>query len=90
MVIEMIHESRFRCRDLQQITAILTLFFILFLNAPGVDGEEEDAREVLIGNELRDIEMDEDHVWIAIEKGVNRYDRKRTLLRLAQEGFAGC
>ena len=54
------------------ITALILLFFMVVNSY----GEEEEPGEVLIGNELRDIEMDEDYVWIATEKGVNRYDRE--------------
>jgi ligand-binding sensor domain-containing protein len=39
--------------------------------------DQEEPSEVLIGNELRDIAMDEDFVWLATEKGVSRYDRSK-------------
>ncbi|MFC1714054.1 two-component regulator propeller domain-containing protein [Candidatus Poribacteria bacterium] len=60
----------------QSLTALLFLCFILLFGITNANGEQQEPGEVLIGNELRDIEMDADHVWIATEKGVNRYDRK--------------
>jgi len=56
----------------------LTLLILcsgLSFMATEVDGVEKEPGEVLIGNELSDIAMDSDYVWIATEKGVNRYDR---------------
>ena len=55
--------------------ALLLLFLGLGLFLNSAIAEEKEPREVLIGNDLRDISMDEDYVWIATEKGVNRYDR---------------
>ncbi len=52
------------------ILLILTLFFCS-LAISQVDEEVE----VLAGDELRDVAMDETHVWVATAKGVNRYDR---------------
>ena len=69
------YRSQSRCFDLRGMTAILLLLLAFFLNTVDAD-EAEEASEVLIGDELRDIEMDADHVWIATDKGVNRYDRK--------------
>jgi ligand-binding sensor domain-containing protein len=57
-------------------TGILVIFLILIFGAIISYAETDDAGEVLIGNELHDIAMDEDYVWVATERGVNRYDRK--------------
>jgi ligand-binding sensor domain-containing protein len=54
---------------------LLFLCSVLFLEITDANGEQREPGEVLIGNELRDIAMDEDYVWMATEKGVNRYDR---------------
>jgi len=56
--------------------AIFLIPFILLITFLTAYGDEKPPDEVLIGNELRDIAMDEDYVWVATEKGVNRYDRK--------------
>ena len=53
----------------------MLLCFGLFLGVVSSGGDQGEPSEVLIGNELRDIAMDEDYVWIATEKGVNRYGR---------------
>jgi len=68
-----IRSSRFGQTRYRRIITVLLLYLVLFLRT--TDAEEREASEVLIGNELRDIAMDEDYVWIATEKGVNRYDR---------------
>lgn len=52
------------------LLAILTLVFGS-LSFSQVDEEVE----VLAGDELRDVAMDETHVWVATAKGINRYDR---------------
>lgn len=57
------------------IYCIWIILLLLFFSIPGVNGEEKEPGEVLIGNELRDIAMDADFVWIATDKGVSRYDR---------------
>ncbi len=54
---------------------LLILCSGLLLGAFAANGDQKEPGEVLIGNELRDIAMDADYVWIATEKGVNRYDR---------------
>ena len=54
---------------------LLILCSGLLLGTFAANGDQKEPGEVLIGNELRDIAMDADYVWIATEKGVNRYDR---------------
>jgi len=61
---------------IKKTTAIIFAYLIIFITIANVYGDEKPPDEVLIGNELHDIAMDEDYVWIATEKGVNRYDRK--------------
>ena len=46
------------------------------------DNELDDSFEVLTGNEVRDVEIDGDYVWIATDQGVNRYDLKKKQWRL--------
>ncbi|MBD3183950.1 hypothetical protein GF312_16820 [Candidatus Poribacteria bacterium] len=54
---------------------ILTFTIALSFFCQTSKAEEDEAKEILIGNQLWDIAMDEDYVWIATDKGVNRYDR---------------
>ena len=58
------------------VPLLLMCFALSFSSADALKAQDE-PQEVLIGNKLGDIAMDADFVWIATDKGVNRYDRKK-------------
>jgi len=63
-----------------QFTILIIIVLILTSHAEiyaQTDNELDDSFDVLAGNEVRDVEMDDDYVWIATDQGVNCYDRKR-------------
>ena len=65
-----------RKRQLLIFVLIISITFGAVVYAQ-TDNELDDSFDVLAGNEVRDVEMDDDYVWIATDQGVNRYDRKR-------------
>jgi len=56
-----------------QLSILLAILTSVFCSL-AISQVDEDV-EVLAGDELRDVAMDETHAWVATAMGVNRYDR---------------
>ncbi|MFQ6042666.1 MAG: hypothetical protein ACE5PV_17555, partial [Candidatus Poribacteria bacterium] len=69
-------------RERQLLIPILVISIVFCAVAYARDNAVDNSLEVLAGNEVRDVEIDGDYVWVATDQGVNRYDLKRKQWRL--------
>ncbi|MBC8235359.1 hypothetical protein H8E77_37920 [bacterium] len=72
---------------------LLVIILVIFINCVVIyaqtNNELNDSLEVLAGNEVRDVEIDGDYVWVVTDQGVNRYDleKKRWQLFTTADGL---
>jgi len=66
----------------QLLVTILVIFINFVVIYAQTNNELDDSFEVLAGNEVRDVEIDGDYVWVATDQGVNRYDLEKKQWRL--------